>query len=265
LNSLLEYAQQLESHLSGSGSDKNKNEATGEQGKNGVFDLLKEIISKFALAQQDPEHFYISCVVQANGNLDFAAGVDTEEETGSSGRRFKKKPSQWPFVYPRTEHNPHAALCVCTHQKCKHEAAGEPATLGHNGHRHGSWCNPTITPRWEGKIVIKLLFPGLIMKQIADQCRTVVLASGSLSPLGSLCAELDLQDAETSKSGRLQTKPKPLEANHVVQLPKQLLAVAIGNFPGRLSKGYCGGFGARGVGLVLIQYGYAWIDVEVDA
>ena len=69
------------------------------------------------------------------------------------------------------------------------------------------------------------------MKDLSTQCRTVVLASGSISPLPSLCAELDLQSAETSKSGRLQIKPPPLEAKHVVNLNRQLHAVAIGSFP----------------------------------
>jgi Fanconi anemia group J protein len=31
--------------------------------------------------------------------------------------------------------------------------------------------------------------------------------------------------------GRLQTQPKPLEANHVIDLQKQLLAVSVGHFP----------------------------------
>ena len=101
-------------------------------------------------------------------------------------------------------------------------------TLG-SGTRHGDWCKGT--PKWEGHLVLKLLFPGLLMKDLATKCRSVVLASGSLSPISSLCAELDLQDETTSKTGRLQMKPKPLEANHVVDLPHQLLAVSVGYFP----------------------------------
>ena len=219
----------MESHLSG--IEKDKTEAAGEQGKNNMFELLSGLISKFSLAQKSPEHLYISCVCQANGNLDFAAGVDGDDANGS---RFKKKPLSWPFVYPRSESIPHAALPVCTHVKCKcHTGAESVPQLGYGGPgvRHGNWCDATEIPKWEAHLVLRLLFPGLIMKDITDQCRTVVLASGSLSPLQSLCAELDLHDTETQKSGRLQTKPKPLEANHVINLNKQLLAVAIGHFP----------------------------------
>ena len=78
----------------------------------------------------------------------------------------------------------------------------------------GDYCDGTFTPPWEAHLNVKLLWPGLLMSDLLTQCRTVVLASGSISPLQSLCAELDLQGAETSKSGRLQTKPMPLEANH---------------------------------------------------
>jgi Rad3-related DNA helicase len=129
--------------------------------------------------------------------------------------------------------------------------------------------------------VLKLLSPGLLLREISDECRTVILASGSLAPIPSLCAELNLFGKESSSSSsqtsssqassqysksnsekklasifpssqpsslsqsptnannkkekkyvdRLQTTPKPLEANHVVDLQKQLLAVSIGNFP----------------------------------
>jgi Fanconi anemia group J protein len=90
------------------------------------------------------------------------------------------------------------------------------------------------------------------MKDLAEQCHTVVLASGSLSPIPSLCGELGLKGEETSSSfpqqqngttklkpgeeskdngARLQTHPRPLEASHVIDLQKQLLAVSIGHFP----------------------------------
>lgn len=101
------------------------------------------------------------------------------------------------------------------------------------------------------------------MAPLLKETRSVVLASGSLAPLQSLCAELHLLPPEDSKnavekkiptsqsqndtdtaledekdkdplsttSGRLQSVPKPLEANHVVNLPRQLLALGIGHFP----------------------------------
>lgn len=91
------------------------------------------------------------------------------------------------------------------------------------------------------------------MNALAEKCHTVVLASGSLSPISSLCGELGLtgsaHDAEKKpdvakkeppdgtdkkveepKKPRLQVQPKPLEADHVIDLEKQLLAVSIGHF-----------------------------------
>lgn len=190
-------------------------------------DLLNGLVAKFCLAIKVPEHFYVSCVIQANGNLDFAAGIDDEAE--GSRRRFKKNPKTLPYIYPRSKDIPNAGLPVCGHQKCKVQGL---ATLGYrDGVRHGDWCKGEEAPKWEAHIVLKLLFPGLLMKDLATHCRSVILASGSLSPLLSLCAELDLRDEAMSQKGRLQTKPKPLEADHVVNLRKQLLAVAVGNFP----------------------------------
>ena len=168
----------------------------------------------------------------ANGNLDHAFGLG-EEDSNGRGAGFKKKPRKVPFVSPRTEIHPEAFLPVCMHDEC---------LVGHI--RHGEYCNGT-TPPWECHLVLRLLSPGLLMREISNECRSVVLASGSLAPLPSLCAELNLfgKDSasvatETSieKDGkvytnRLQTTPKPLEANHVVNLQKQLLAVSIGNFP----------------------------------
>jgi hypothetical protein len=96
------------------------------------------------------------------------------------------------------------------------------------------------------------------MAPILEHSRSVVLASGSLAPLESLCSELHLlppsvdedskeisqssgeavdedehvmSDPLASTSGRLQVAPRPLEANHVVDLNRQLLAISIGHFP----------------------------------
>jgi hypothetical protein len=38
-------------------------------------------------------------------------------------------------------------------------------------------------------------------------------------------------DPLSTTTGRLQVTPRPLEANHVISLPKQLLALSIGHFP----------------------------------
>lgn len=114
-------------------------------------------------------------------------------------------------------------------------------------------------------MVLHLLSPGLLMREISQECRSIILASGSLAPLSSVCAELNLFGNDSSSTtanqnsiitgnklptisqsvldsivkgrveklytNRLQTTPKPLEANHVVNLQKQLLAVSIGHFP----------------------------------
>jgi hypothetical protein len=230
LSQLAAYSSAMESHINGSDPDTERVQPdgshAGEQGSNAVFELLNGLISKFSLAVNSPEHFYISCVIQANGNLDFAAGV--EEENGR-GRRFKKKPRTMPYIFPRKPDNPGAVLPVCCHKSC---ATKDLNSIGYGtGVRHGEWCDASLTPKWEAHLVLHLLWPGLLMKDLASECRSVVLASGSLAPLQSLCAELDLQDEETSKTGRLQTKPRPLEANHVVSLPKQLLALSVGHFP----------------------------------
>lgn len=86
--------------------------------------------------------------------------------------------------------------------------------------------------------------PGPLFQELTNECRTVILASGSLAPIPSLCAELNLFSTETqlppaptststptaAVQRRLQTKPAPLEANHVVNLDKQLFVTAIGHF-----------------------------------
>jgi thiamine pyrophosphokinase len=74
------------------------------------------------------------------------------------------------------------------------------------------------------------------MSEISNSCRTLVLASGTLSPIQSLVAELDLTTpTEATKSvlfnNGLQLQPAPLEAEHIIDLQKQLLAVSIGHFP----------------------------------
>lgn len=108
--------------------------------------------------------------------------------------------------------------------------------------------NTGATPRWEARLHLNLLTPGPLMQQLSNECRTIVLASGSLSPIPSLCAELNLfSEDDNCSSGlpsktntsiapsknqkRLQNHPSPLEADHVVNLQKQFFAVSIGHFP----------------------------------
>jgi hypothetical protein len=217
--------------------------------------------------------------------MDYATGKEEYSSAQPRQQLWKKQPHAVPFVSPRTETHPYVPLSTCHHEPCcgKKNEEGSYVRQG-PGIRHGSYCNGE-RPRWECHLVLRLLSPGILMEGIANQCRTVILASGSLAPLPSLCAELNLygpateslarsplsqnlpnslspvpgagkgpQPSLTQKSpappnfqspngvkgasqaakprvGRLQTAPKPLEANHVVDLPKQLYAVAVGNFP----------------------------------
>ncbi len=202
--------------------------------------------------------------------MEFANGGDGETENG--GRRsWKKKPRALPLVSPKTPANPDRPANPCMHPFCRAQS-----TDAFNPIRHGDYCDGS-TPKWVGygmlfwlinmrsfpsnhiifatllqecHLHLSLLTPGPLMQELSNSCRTVVLASGSLSPIPSLCAELNLFSADTplspvrpSKSlvpsdvglpkiqKRLQHQPRPLEADHVVDLEKQLFACSIGHFP----------------------------------
>jgi len=202
----------------------------------------------------------VFCV--ANGNLDHAFEIDPVGY--GNGTTWKKEPRQFPLISPRTKERPKAFVPACNHRECW----TRPTQIGSSDAvQHGNYCDGSF-PLWECKLVLRLLSPGLLLKDITSECRSLILASGSLAPLPSLCAELDLhgqdpsvpsssQSPSTKNSsspanrhplsssidsptvntpkqtklvGRLQTKPKPLEANHVIDLKKQLLAVSIGHF-----------------------------------
>ncbi len=92
---------------------------------------------------------------------------------------------------------------------------------------------------WDSVMVIKLLSSGVFSNELFETTRSVVLTSGSLSPIIPLCKEINLLpstsvSAATTKqvsSGRLQMKPPPLEANHIITLEHQLFTASIGHFP----------------------------------
>ena len=242
LEQVVAYAEALSEHV------RSRSEEQGERSMN-QMDRLLELVAKFSAASQKPEHFYVASVVAPNGSFAHAAGDDDESGDGPPSR-FKKKPKQLPFAPPRTQAYPNRTVNPCNHDVCRRRSAGNAFDVV----RHGSYCNGS-TPRWEATLVLNLLSPGLPMRQLADQCRTVVLASGSLAPLPSLCGELNLfppkegiqnikpsaaldtkvsatsTEVDLERYGRLQVHPKPLEANHVVNLPKQLLAMSVGHFP----------------------------------
>ncbi len=88
-------------------------------------------------------------------------------------------------------------------------------------------------------IVIKLLSAGVFSNELFQTTRSVVLASGSMTPIIPLCKEINLLPSKSVAAatrrqiinGRLQTKPPPLEANHTITLEQQLFAASIGHFP----------------------------------
>lgn len=200
--------------------------------------------NKYTVHFDCSRHYYISTAISANGNLDFATGGGDGSDNNNRFARFKRNPKPIPQNPPLTVNDNQPRPRVCMHPSCNRVSKGEVS--------HDTHCNGT-TPRWQSHIIINLLTPGILMAPLLQDCRSVVLASGSLAPLGSLCSELHLlppspsstpkPDSKTDEnkkgdddplaqtSGRLQITPKPLEANHVVSLPKQLLAVSIGHFP----------------------------------
>ena len=111
---------------------------------------------------------------------------------------------------------------------------------------HGKFCDGS-SPQWVGKVDLHLLTPSILFEELNDKCRTVVFASGTLAPVTSFAAELGLKahtkpteeekkdiltgKVEIKEVGRLQVQPPPLEAEHIIDLPKQLLAVSIGYAP----------------------------------
>lgn len=217
--------------------------------------------------------------IKPNGNIDYATGLESEQyDEVMANQPWRKHPGALPLAIPRTEQHRYVPVSVCIHEPCRSKNV-----IGQSV-RHGAMCNGD-SPLWECRLVLRLLSPGLLMHKLSTKCRTVILASGSLAPLQSLCAELNLyppkgatestpkkqplvqQPSQTvascvpfeyvdlcsplsrstpttpsrlsksqresihEKIGRLQVNPNPLEADHVVDLQKQLFACAIGHFP----------------------------------
>ncbi|KAL7540832.1 hypothetical protein ACHAXR_010746 [Thalassiosira sp. AJA248-18] len=248
LELLERYVDAFEKFFRGEGG----NDASPERDRiSNLVDQLKELVHKLNAAIQTPEHYYAAVLATANGSLEFANGGDGESENG--GRRPKRKPRALPLIDPRTPAHPNRPANPCTNKYCR-----ERCTDVFSPVRHGDCCNGS-TPKWEGYLHLDLLTPGPLMQQLAAGCRTVVLASGSLAPISSLCAELNLFPADGLRSPvrasqltptkncppsqpdptnnlpkiqkRLQNHPMPLEAGHVIDLEKQLFAVSCGHFP----------------------------------
>lgn len=185
-------------------------------------------------------HYFIQSTVKPNGSFQFAAS-NTGFTRFDSDRQRQLHPKSLPWCRGRSERSPDGNV-----EKCKF-CFPQHALTTENGHvKHALYCNGT-SPRWEAVLELNLLSPAPYMNYLAESCRSVILASGSLSPLPALCSELGLVSSDTDRTcpgpspgalqflslteGRLQTKPPPLEADHVIDLKNQLLAVAIGDFP----------------------------------
>jgi len=219
-----------------------KNGDERSETRNKLADRLSKIITTLCAAFHLSEHYYISTVITANGNLEFATG-SIEGYTS----QYKRKPRSIPQNPPRTSPNQQPLPRICNHPSCNIKSRG---TISHD-----AYCDGT-TPRWESHLIINLLSPAILMAPLLKDSRSVVLASGSLAPIDSLCSELHLlpssddpkentqtsqessddQEAKVSDplaatSGRLQVTPQPLEADHVIDLNKQLLTVSVGHFP----------------------------------
>lgn len=236
LDGLVKQVEAFEKHVRGREGD-----GTTERDKiaNPVERLI-DLVVKLNAASQTPEHFYAAILATANGTLEFAKNGDVGES--ESGGRFKRKPRALPFIPPRNTSNPDRPANPCINPACRAKCIDV-----FNPIRHGECCNGS-TPRWEAHLHLDLLTPGPLMQELSNECRTVVLASGSLAPIPSLCAELNLFPAADGQSPvkpsqpdttnrppkiqkRLQNQPTPLEAGHVVDLNQQLMAVSIGHFP----------------------------------
>ena len=181
-----------------------------------VIDRIGSLINLCGTALDNANHYFVSSGVTANGSLEFASGELHDE--GATKRRFRATPKKAPLI--RSHNSPTPQPPICSHKDCPEGNV-----------RHGEFCDGS-TPHWEGCLSISLLSPGILMDGIASECRSLILASGTLAPIPSMIAELNLMHVSGSSANcGLQTRPKPLEANHVIDLDKQLLALSIGRFP----------------------------------
>ena len=233
------------------------------QQRSRLADRIVRFVSNLCDAFRLSEHYYISSVVSANGNLDFATGNEGNINFPS---RFKRKPQNIPSIpssNPLVDTTPRKR--ICNHKSCNALRRGYVS--------HDEYCDGSL-PQWESALVLNLLTPAVLMGYLSKHSRSLVFASGTLAPLQSLCAELNLLPPDPNKStsnkkfdailsqvsnnkdslfddasgdeqiieegfidpfkekyGRLQVTPKPLEAKHVINLERQLLSIGIGHFP----------------------------------
>jgi Rad3-related DNA helicase len=224
-NLLREYAEKMNVHAQ---------ERSGPEAlvRRNLFEQLQDTIAKLTVAMEQPQHFFVQSKVQPNGSFHFASGELIES------RQRQRRPNALPLAPGRTAKNPQHPIDSC--RFCRYAPHDHRIVPPGGVVQHGQYNNGS-TPRWESVLVLELLTPSLFMQDLSRQCHSVILASGSLAPLPSLCAELGLHSVSTSnvtdattkleEEPRLQDRPPPLEADHVISLEHQLLAVAIGHFP----------------------------------
>jgi len=215
-----------------------------------AFEKMVDLVKKLCLASTEPQDFFVQSAVQANGGFAFAAGASTGAPVAQRRGR-QRNPRSTPYAHGRSANHSNKQVDCCYF--CKDVHSGHELICFDGVIRHGSYNNGA-TPPWESFLVLDLLTPARFMNDLSQTCRSVILASGSLAPLPSLCAELglvgsncepppdlkaflkDQENVLTEKRKslmlpRLQDRPPPLEADHVIDLDRQLLAVAIGQLP----------------------------------
>jgi len=256
-----------------------------------MIDNIEKLIVKYCDAFSSSEHYFISITCQANGGLEYARGVPESDCNFSRGATA-------PVALPRSRKDP-CSICMLAQFK---QGGGifDGNAEHHQNILHGKNLNGS-KPKWVASINLNLLTPQILFAPLKEQCHSVILASGTLSPIGSLAAELGLTSNNsdspsvssprasmplsasiplsastptTSRSSlphdlsqqngtpfsrnknenlpystpstpvtkandnvephgsrcRLQSKPPPLQAKHVINMDKQLLAVSVGHF-----------------------------------
>ena len=135
LELLVRHVDAFEKFLRGQES----NESNTERDRiSNLMDRLVDLVHKMCSARTKSEHYYSAISATANGNLDFANGVDAENNEGTS-RRWKKKPRALPLVAPRTAQHPDRPPNPCLHAVCK---ARSPNVF--DPIRHGHSCDVSL-------------------------------------------------------------------------------------------------------------------------
>ena len=242
----------------------------GDDDSKAKCDLVKDLLRKLYKAYKHSEHYYAVLNVVPNGDLPLdpnRAGFSPSTNSKSVERpRLKLDPCEILRVQA-----PDSARRIMGLKKASFREVG-----GSTSDEQLLRADENKAPAWIGMLTIELLSPSLVMKKLRKQCHSVILASGTLAPISSLAAELDLKprraistaavplsssatelDAKPKASvtmiasegpvlsgkhdvdkcdgdddgDRLQVKPPPLEAGHVIDLEKQLRALSIGHAP----------------------------------